>query len=168
MSNRRQKEKKSTAKPATDTEESNDTVMLDVTASEHFEDYAEAWAVSLPPPTKAKKQKGQAAASRPSRAKRQPAAEPSSILIHSPPGIDNSHLDHPSGDSNGSASPSTRIATPAIIQPTAREPWVPRRPERPFDEYSADEVDGAVSISLIRPRAEDPAYDPKVIICDTP
>jgi hypothetical protein len=72
-------------------------------------------------------------------------------------------LDHPSGDSNGSASPS---ATPGITQPIVKEPWVPTRPERPFGEYDNDEIHAASFIALIIPRMVNETYNPKDFICE--
>lgn len=168
----------STAKPATGTTESPDTMMLDVTAPEYLYVPVEAQATSL---SLAKKKKERTVkpstektgTSKATRAKKQPAAEPSSAPTPSSPRIDISTTnevitmdhDHPSGDSNGSVSSPASITTPAVIQPLVSESWVATKPERPFHEYSPREVFAAAVITLLIPRAENPAYDPSIIIC---
>jgi hypothetical protein len=187
MRNRRRKEAKSSANPAADTEQSHDTMMPDVATSGSLEEPVEALANSVSPPTKVKKARGRTVktstgrggTSRPTRAKRQPTATLSAMPISaSSPCIDNRPTDEPttmdhdhtSGDSNGSASLSASIATPADIQPIVREPWVPTKPARPFDEYSLREVHAAAGVALMKPRAraQNPTYDPRIIICDPP
>jgi hypothetical protein len=177
MQNRRQKLRKSTAKPALGKEESQDTMMFDGTASEPLEEPVEVLASPLLPTTKAKNPKGRAAkapieredTSRPARVRRQPAVEAPSMPIRVSPGIDNSSANeatvmdhgHPSGDSNGSASPSTGTATP-----TTTQRWVATRPERPFHEYNPHELEAAACLSLLIPRARNPAYNPLIFVCD--
>jgi hypothetical protein len=73
--------------------------------------------------------------------------------------------DHPSGDSDTSASTSARIALSVIIPPVVTG-WVAPRPERPFDQYTLREVHAAAGLALVLPRTVNPAYDSEVFICD--